>query len=372
MQVTSVVANTVIVPMGATLIYPNHAMQSREFTLVKVRGSNGAEGFGFCCSGTRVGHLSTIAVRDLLRTHVIGKDPQQVEEIWNAMFRDSVLHGRRGSVMRAISAIDIALWDLRAKDANVSLCYLLGTNRNDRVPAYASGGVYMDGKTVADLAKEVAGYAELGYRAVKIKVGGLSLKEDVVRVKACREAIGCEVQLLLDANNAWSDAHTAIRAVRQFEPYDPGWIEEPVMPDEMEASAAVAAAVSVPVATGELEATRWGFQQLIHYKAASILQPDAAVCGGITEWRKIAALAAAHSMPVAPHWFPEIHMHLVAATPNAIWVECVPDTRVSSFALILKSPVEVQNGDAVLPTGPGLGIELEEKAVAKYSVDGWH
>lgn len=371
MQVTSVVANTTVVPMGATLIYPNHAMENREFTLVRIRSSSSVEGVGFCCSGTRAGHISTIAVRDLLRTHVVGKDPQQVEEIWNAMFRDSILHGRRGSVMRAISAIDIALWDLRAKEIGVSLGYLLGTNQLESVPAYASGGVYMEGKTASDLAREVADYVALGYRAVKIKVGGASLKEDQQRVKECREAIGSEVKLLLDANNAWPDAPTAIHAIRQLEQYDPGWIEEPVMPDDMEASAAIAAAVNVPVATGELEATRWGFQHLIHHRAASILQPDAAVCGGITEWRKIAALAAAHSMPVAPHWFPEIHIHLVAATPNAMWAECVPDTHVSSFALILKAPVEVRNGNALVPKGPGLGMELDEKQVARYSVDGW-
>jgi len=211
----------------------------------------------------------------------------------------------------------------------------------------------------------------MGFRAVKMRVGRLSPEKDAMRVKACREAIGPDVKLFLDANNAWDDATSAIRAIRMFEEYEPGWIEEPVMPDALEASAAIAAAVRTPVATGEIEATRWGFQELIHHRAASILQPDAAVCGGVTEWRKIAALAAAHAIPVAPHWFPEIHVHLTAATPNAIWVELFLDTTIFNFPRLLKSSLEIRDGELVLPKEPGLGIELDEKAVARYSVDGW-
>lgn len=357
--------------MGMTLHYPTNSMENREYTLVRIANTAGVEGFGFCCGGTQAGHLSTIAVRDLLAKYVVGRESDEVEAIWNAMFRASILQGRRGSVMRAISAIDIALWDLRAKELGIPLSHLLGTYRRETLPAYASGGVYVDGKGADDLAKEAADYVSMGFKALKVKVGGMSPKEDAIRIKAVREAIGDEVHMLLDANNAWPDAPTAIRAIRLLEPYKPGWIEEPVMPDDMEASAAVAAAVDIPVATGEIEATRWGFQQLIHYKAASILQPDAAVCGGISEWRKIAALCSAHSIPVAPHWFPEIHVHLCAATQNAMWVECVPYTSVASFALILKKPVEIKNGEIVVPKEPGVGYELNETAVAKYSVDGW-
>ncbi len=143
------------------------------------------------------------------------------------------------------------------------------------------------------------------------------------------------------------------------------------MPDDIEGSASVAAAVRTPVATGEIEATRWGFQQLIHHRAAAILQPDAAVCGGITEWRKIAALAAAHGITVAPHWFADLHVHLVAVTSNATWVEFFTDTKVFNFMRLLKSSVEMRDGELILPKGPGLGIELDEEAVGRYSVDGW-
>lgn len=371
MPVVSVQARTIVVPLDEEAAFATRTVQNREYTLVRVTSSSGVEGVGFCYSGSKAGHLSTLAVRDLLRNHVIGTEPQNVEVIWDAMFRDSILHGRRGSVLRAMSAIDIALWDLMAKEAKLPLYSFLGSPGRETVPAYASGGYYVEGKTPEHLAEEVRGYVDRGFRAVKIKIGRLNVNEDVVRIRACRQAIGPDVQLFLDANNAWGDATTAIEAIRKFEEYEPGWIEEPVMPDDLEASAAVANAVRTPVATGEIEATRWGFQDIIHHKAASILQPDATVCGGITEWRKIASLAAINSVSVAPHWFADLHVHLVAATPNAIWVEFFPDTKIFNFMRLLKSSIGVRDGELVLPKDPGLGIELDEKAVERYAVDRW-
>ena len=179
------------------------------------------------------------------------------------------------------------------------------------------------------------------------------------------------VQLFVDANNTWRDAPSAIAAIREFETVGVDWVEEPVMPDDIEASAAIARAVDVPIATGEIEATRWGFQALIQAQAASILQPDAAVCGGITEWRRIAALAAAHSMPLAPHWFADMHVHLVAATPNATWVEYLPDSEVLNFNHLLKSSLEVRDGALVVPEGEGLCLQWDEARIDEWSADGW-
>ncbi|MDP3061693.1 MAG: mandelate racemase/muconate lactonizing enzyme family protein [Chloroflexota bacterium] len=371
MPVKEVLACTAVVPLEAQTSFATRTVSDRHYTLVKVRDEQGLEGIGFCYGGSRAGHLSTLAVRDLLRHIVVGREPQETEAIWDTMFRESVLQGRRGSVMRAISAIDIALWDLAAKQAGLPLYRLLGAYHKETVPAYASGGYYLPGKGIEGLVEEVTGWVRDGFPAVKIKVGRLPPEEDALRIKACREAIGPNVQLFLDANNAWADAPSAIRAVRMWEQYDIGWIEEPVMPDDIEASAAVAAAVRTPVATGEIEATRWGFQELISHKAASILQADAAVCGGITEWRRIAALAAGHSIPIAPHWFADLHVHLVASTPNAIWVEFFTDTKVLNFMRLLKRSVQAVKGRLLLPKEPGLGIELDEAVVARYSLDGW-
>jgi L-alanine-DL-glutamate epimerase-like enolase superfamily enzyme len=294
-----------------------------------------------------------------------------VEAVWEALFRESLLHGRRGSVVRGISALDIALWDLMGKEAGQPLYALLGAYRSETVPAYASGGYYLPGKTPEDLAEEVKGYIAMGFPAVKIKVGRAGLEEDLERVRACRAALGPDVPLFLDANNAWRDAPSAIHAIRKFEEIGVDWIEEPVFPDDMEAGAVIARAVKTPIATGEIEATRWGFQALIRAGAAAILQPDAAVCGGITEWRKIAALAASHSIPVAPHWFADLHVHLVASTPNASWVEYFTDTQVLNFMRLLKSSLSIRGGELVLPEGAGLCMDWDEEAITCWSKDGW-
>lgn len=369
--VKEVVSATVVVPLEQQTSIAKRAITERHYTLVRVRDENGLEGTGFCYGGSLAGHIVTVAVRDMLRHKVVGRDAHQIEAIWDDMFQESLLHGRRGSVMRGISAIDIALWDLRAKQAGLPLYSLLGAYREETVPAYASGGYYVPGKTTEDLADEVRSYVDMGFPAVKIKVGRASTQEDVARIQACRDAIGPDVRLFLDANNAWRDAPSAIQAIRKFEECGIDWMEEPVFPDDIEASAAIARAVDVPIAAGEIEATRWGFQALIQAGAASILQPDAAVCGGITEWRRIAALAAAHNVPLAPHWFADLHVHLVAATPNATWVEYFTNTKVLNFMRLLKSRLQVRDGQLVLPAGPGLGIDWDEEAIARWSVDGW-
>jgi L-alanine-DL-glutamate epimerase-like enolase superfamily enzyme len=339
--------------------------------LVRITDDQGNQGTGFCYGGSLAGHIVTVAVRDMLSRKVLGRDPHDVESIWDDMFQDSLLHGRRGSVMRGISAVDIALWDLLAKEAGLPLYSYLGAYRSDAVPAYASGGYFLPGKTPADLAAEVKGYVDTGFPAVKIKVGRVSIDEDCERIAACREVMGSSMPLFLDANNAWRDAPSAIRAIRAFERHGIDWIEEPVFPDDVKASSAIARAVDVPVATGEIEATRWGFQTLIEMEAASILQPDAAVCGGITEWRRIAALAAGHSIPVAPHWFADLHVHLVAATPNATWVEYFTDTQILNFMKLLKNSLRMEGGQLILPKDPGLGMHWDEESINRWSLDGW-
>ena len=371
MKVVSVQACTCVVPLDRETAIATRTIHERHYTLVRVRTDTGAEGIGFCYGGTKAGRLVTVAVRDLLREVVVGRDPHDLDSIWDAMYREALLQGRRGAVLRAISALDIALWDTISKEAGLPLYQYLGGNKKGTVPAYASGGYAAKGKGPDELAMEMRGYFEMGFRAVKMKLGWLPPNEDAIRVKAVREAVGPDVPVFLDANNAWPDAETAIRAVRAFEEYEPGWIEEPLMPDDIDGHAAVAAALRTPVATGEIHATRWEFQQLVQQRAASILQPDAGVCGGITEFRKIAALAAASDIPVAPHWLPELHVHLAASTPNATWVEYFTDLSILNLGRLFCSRLEVRPGGLALPDAPGLGIELDEAAVERFSIDGW-
>ena len=369
MIVTEVTATTLVIPLRVVTALSTRTMSERHYTLVRVKTDAGLEGLGFCYLGNAAGWIATAAVRDLLAPCVVGQNAHDTEAIWAAMYQDALLMRRRGVVVRAMSAIDVALWDANAKAAGLPLYRYLGAAQRDMVPAYASGGYYLDGKTPEHLAAECARYVEGGFQAVKIKVGRVSTREDAARIAAVRRAVGDEVELFLDANNAWPDAASAIRAVRQWEEYDPGWIEEPNPPDELAAHAAVAAAVEPPVATGEIHQTRWDFQEILNHGAAAILQPDAGVCGGVTEFRRIAALAAAHGITVAPHWFADLHVHLVAATPNATWVEYFTDTDVLNLMEVFRTRLQAKGSGLALPQEPGLGIVLDEAAVERFTVE---
>ena len=347
-------------------------MVNREFTLVRVRTSEGIEGIGYCYCGNRAGRLVTEFVRELFRDHVVGADPFAVETLWTAMYRDAILLGRRGAGIRAISAIDVALWDVMGKATGLPLHRLLGGPKADRVPCYASGGYYWEGTDPAEYVfDECRGYVEAGYKAVKIKVGGLPLPEEMRRVRKAREAIGPDIPLMMDANNAWPDATSAITAVNALAEVNPFWVEEPLMPDDVLGHADVRAKVRVPIATGEIEATRWGFGSLLRHRAVDMLQPDATVLGGITEFRKVAGLAAAYDIPLYPHWMHHLHTSLVAAVPNAVMVEYFPDLSVLNLGDVLVDPIQASRGTLPLPQGAGHGIVFDEAALERVAVDRW-
>jgi L-alanine-DL-glutamate epimerase-like enolase superfamily enzyme len=174
-----------------------------------VRTADGHEGQGFCYGGSRAGVLVAHAVRELFQPMLLGQSALRTEGLWQEMYQDSLLHGRAGSVMRALSIIDNALWDRNARAAGLPLAQYLGASAVDSVPAYASGGYYLDGKTPAKLGEELAGYVALGFKAVKMKVGRLDPKQEEARIAAARDAVGDDILLMLDANNAWSDVPTA-------------------------------------------------------------------------------------------------------------------------------------------------------------------
>ncbi len=367
-KIESVSSCAVSVPLDNATAFATRTVRERHYLLVKVRGDDGVEGIGFCYAGSAAGALGTVAVRDLLAPVLIGEDPYRVEGLWDAMYQESVLQGRAGTVMRALSALDIAIWDRNARAAGLSLARFLGGHARETVSAYASGGYYLDGKTPEMLGEELAGYAAQGFTAVKMKVGRLSPEQEEVRIAAARDALDPEVLLMLDANNAWRDLPTALEFVRRYEPYDPYWIEEPFSVDDIDNHARLAENTAVTVATGEIEAGRWRFQQLLEQNAAGILQPDAAVCGGITEFRRIAAMAAGFGVSVCPHWFHDLHVHLAAALPNAPFVEYFPDDQVLNFRKLIDSQLALRGGNLVVPNDPGLGFGFDEAAVAETAI----
>jgi len=358
------------VPLSAVTSFSTRTVTARDYALVRITGDDGVHGIGFCYAGHRAGGIVVAAVRDLFAPLLIGANAYEVPRLWKQMYDEALLHGRAGSVMRALSILDIALWDRNARASGLPLYSYCGAAHTGSVPAYASGGYYLDGKTPKDLGAEMASYVAMGFKAVKMKVGAADSNTDAERVREARAAIGPDVLLTLDANNAWSDLPTALEYMRKFEPYDPYWIEEPFSPDDIENHARLAAATSVAVATGEIEVGRWRHLELMQRGGAAILQTDAAVCGGITEFRRIADTASSFGINMCPHWFHDLHIHLVASCENGQMVEFFPDSNVLNFRDLIDNQLAHQDGQLVLPTKPGLGFDFKAAAVEAVSA-GW-
>jgi L-alanine-DL-glutamate epimerase-like enolase superfamily enzyme len=357
------------IPLDNVTSFATRTVSARDYCLVKVRSADGVEGIGFCYVGSAGGNIAKAAVEELLAPRLIGEDSLRVEGLWQEMYSESLLQGRSGSVMRGMSILDTALWDLNARSAGLPLHLYLGAYVSDAVPAYASGGYYLPGKTPRMLGQELAAYVKAGFTAVKMKVGRLSPKEEEARIRAARDAIGPEVHLMLDANNAWSDVPTALTYMKRYEPYDPYRMEEPFGPDDIDSLAKLAQLTPVVIATGEIAYGRWYHKELLDKRGAEILQTDACVCGGISEWKRIAAMAAGYGVTLCPHWFHDVHAPLVAATPNARYVEFFIDDQVLNFRRLIDRQLQHKNGNLVLHKTPGLGFNFEQKAVKKYALD---
>jgi L-alanine-DL-glutamate epimerase-like enolase superfamily enzyme len=361
---------TAVVPLPEPTGFSSRTVTQREYTLVRVTGDDGVSGIGFCYPGHKAASLASKAVRDLLGPVLLGADAHLVEGNWARMYQEALLHGRTGSVMRGLSALDIALWDRNARAAGLPLHKYLG-GLSDTVEAYASGGYYTAGKGPDGLADELRGYVDAGFTAVKIKVGRLSLGEEVARVRAAREAIGPDVHLMLDANNAFQDLPTALRAARAWEQFDPYFLEEPFSPDDIVNHGRLARATTIPIATGEIEAGRWRTKELLDAGGAIILQQDAAVCGGISELRKIADLAGAYGVRLCPHWFHDLHAPLVGAFGSAQYVEYFVGNAVFNFSDLIDEQLRVQDGVISLHDKPGLGFDFDESALEACVPKGW-
>ena len=370
-SITRIECCTVRVPLDKPISFSTRRIDARFYTLVRIECADGSVGHGFCHSGSQSGGVTTLAVRELLAPFVIGQDPQCNELIWQKLYQESLLNGRAGVVMRAISAIDIAIWDRNSRAAGLPLWRYLGSARSGRVPCYASGGYYWGGNEADNIADEVSAYKAAGYNAVKIKIGGLGPSGDAERVRVAREILGPDAILMLDANNAWRDLPTALAAIRPLLAYEPYFIEEPFGPEDFANMARLAHAIPVPLAAGELLAGRWAHAAAMREGCITLLQPDAAVCGGITEWRKVAAAASVGGVLVASHSFPDFNAHLIASAANGMFVEYFTDRRILPFPRLIDAPVPVSEGQIELTETPGLGFDFIEAEVRACLVDDW-
>lgn len=367
-----------------------HYMPERTALLVQVTTDTGLTGTGEAAAyGGALDSIERVVLDDLAPI-VFGGDPFTVERLWAQMAHRVHQRGQKGLLQMALSGIDIALWDLIGQATQTPLYRLLGGYR-DRLTAYASAGFYAADKGPEQLADEVAGYVERGFRHVKIKVGRnpeallnplevmwapnyatVSLEEDVERVRAARAAIGDGVGLALDVNNAWTPS-TALQFMRQVEPLNIAWLEEPVPTDDYAGSAQVAQQLDTPVAGYETESSLGGFRELIASGAVDIVQPDVIWSGGITETRRIAALAHAYRRPVVPHVFSSglalvANMHLIASIPNGRLLEFDQNPNPLRDALFTEPITIDDEGMVALPDRPGLGVTLNPDTIAQYRV----
>jgi L-alanine-DL-glutamate epimerase-like enolase superfamily enzyme len=391
MRIRDVRTIAVEYPLPRRVFDANYTMATKPALLVEVETDDGLVGLGEAAHfGGPLVSTATVIEQEL-RPHLVGQDPREIERLWELMHRRAYKHARGGIVIAAMSGIDIALWDLRGKMTGMPLWRLLGGYR-PRVPAYATGGFYAEGKGLAELAEEMRGYVRHGFRAVKMKVGRnsgsegsplrvmadrgvaeVSLGEDLARVRAVRETVGPDVRLMIDANGAW-DVPTAVKMGRALEELDIYWFEEPVWPDDVAGSAEVARKLAMPIAG--YETCSYGtvsFRDYIAARAVHFVQPDVAWAGGLTETLKIAHLAEAANLPIAPH----IHgsavavaaaVHLLGAVRNGSMAEMVFPAHPLMSELVREPLVVDGTGHIQLSERPGLGLELDPDVVKRYRV----
>jgi D-arabinonate dehydratase len=366
-KIAEIESFAVSIPLDKEVSFATRSVEERDHTIVYVRTEDGTEGVGYTL-GYGGADVISQAVVNILTPIVMGEDPLDTSRLWREMFDETVQIGRKGVLIRAISCIDIALWDIKAKKAGMPLYKLLG-GHTDEVPAYASGGYYRDEKGLDGLREEMETYVQRGHDVVKMKTGRKTIEEEVERVKAVRETIGPNRTLLLDANGKWRNKQEAVRACRRFAEYDPYFIEEPVMPDSLDLYREVNKALDYAVAGGELEFTRYGFTNLIRENAVEIIQPDATVVGGITEWMRIANFAGCYDIPIASHYNWDLHIQLHAAIENDLWIEYFHrDFDVKAFDDIIEYPIEPEDGTIKLPERTGHGVELDRDELDKYII----
>jgi L-alanine-DL-glutamate epimerase-like enolase superfamily enzyme len=352
-------------------------IDSRYTLIVEVELSNGVMGQTFGGDEERYQKEVATCINGSYRNLLVGKDVFAVEHHWDAMFHCASLGlanrgihtldlANKSIIMQAIAAVDICLWDAAGKTLGLSLCRMLGAFR-DCVPVIAIGGYYADEKGEKELCEELRSYMENGLAGIKLKVGRLQPKEDAERVRFAREVVGPQFIIACDANQAWT-ADEAIEFCRAVRECNVRWIEEPVVwYDQLEGLPRVRQQGGIPVNAGQGEISRYGCRDLISAHAVDILNVDATIAGGITEWRRIAGMASAMNVGMAHHEEPQVSVHLLASIPHGLYVEIFPDAKRDPmwFELPLNRP-EIRNGFMRVPTDPGLGINLNPDVISKF------
>ena len=360
MTIATIQADRFSIPLPETLSDSTHGeMSFFELVCVRIRDQDGAEGMGYTYTVGTTANAILSLIRDDLSSLVVGADASKIEDLWQRMWWHLHYAGRGGAASFALSAIDIALWDLKAKRTAQPLWRLLG-GHNPEVLAYA-GGIDLFFPLEKLLAQTQANL-DKGFHAIKMKVGRDKLNEDLARVAAMRDFLGPDFPLMVDANMRWR-VDQAIRAARALAEYRLVWLEEPTIPDDPLGHGRIAREGGLPIAAGENLHTLYEFRNLIAAGGVDFPEPDVSNCGGITVWMKVAHLAEANNLPVTSHGVHDLHVHLLAAVPNKSYLE------VHGFGLerFIASPMCLTDtGHAIAPERPGHGVEFDWAGLEVY------
>ena len=365
MKITGTQTFVLRIPTGGEMADSMQSVQHLEIVGLTIATDQGITGTGYTIT---VGHGGSV-IREILDTlyvgDLIGRDPHDVREIWQSLyFGKAHWIGRAGATTMAQAAVDIALWDILAKAAQLPLWQLLGGARPGSIPVYNTHAGWLN-YSIDQLKDEALRLLDLGYTALKMKVGLADTHEDYRRVRAVREAIGDAVVLMVDANQKW-DLMQARAAARKFEDLGLAWLEEPLHPDDIPAHRALKQGTSIPIALGEHVYTTHAFRDYLAAGAVDVVQVDVCRVGGITPWLEVAALANAHGVRVCPHCgdLMQVHQHLVRAITNSWYLEVIPLWQTGPF----KHQIRLERGKCLAPQEPGASTEMTDAAFDKFRV----
>ena len=384
MKIESLTSYVLQYDLDVELGYSQQYYTRRSAHLVRIGTDDGIVGWGECFGPGTVAVANATIVEEVIQPLIVGMDPIDREVIWHRVYNLLRDHGRGGMPVQAQSGVDIALWDIAGKVTGLPLHQLLGGRFRETVPVYGYGMMLQRVDDLAErFAAEAASLVDGGFRAVKMKIGR-GPNEDIELVRAVRDAIGADVELMVDANHCYS-ATEALRVSRALEGLDVAWFEEPVAPEDLEGYRRLRSALDVPIAGGETAFTRWGWRELIEGRCLDIAQPEVCALGGITEYQKVLALAHANFVPVVNHvWGSAVavatNLHLLTAMPDLpggahpsspkLEFDTTPNRFLDE---LLETPLDIraqvaEHGRAGPPRGPGIGVTPDESVLARYDI----
>jgi len=361
--------------LSKSFFFSQWEYSERCICVVKVTAENGQFGWG---EGYGPASVLEAGIK-LLEPFVVGENPLENEVIWNQMYRKTLDFARRGILVASMSAIDIAIWDLKGKILGLPISTLLGGAHRNKIKPYATGLYFSDHSNPSkDFDQEAAQYVKQGFKAIKMKVG-LGVQADYENVKRMREVIGEDIELMVDSNHAYT-FREALALAKKIEPFNISWFEEPISPEFYKQYSELRNKTTIPISGGECEYLRFGFHQLLRNNSVDIIQPDICASGGLTEAKRIATLASTYGVDVIPHtWGTSIGIHVALHFISNL--ESIPGRMMSPDFLIeydqtenglrekLTYPkIEMKDGMIEVPTKPGLGIDVDEDVLHSYSI----